>query len=457
MAIPLATSLVLAGISFSASVFVILRIVLPILPPHPLSKRVSPVRLFLLNDAANSPQSEFGLPRFLKLSTADKCHLWLASLDVVTLALLVWQVVDELLSGPKGLAIALDPTSAVRMWVIVTLRQTCLMVIAALVLLHLRMAQPTALGRIHWMVWSPVILLTTTSATIAGLLAGTGVDYLFHALVAYASTISVLATAAFGYLIRTLVIVKRNLAAMDEATNSWPPPEIKTRPSFATEDIDAIKDGSSWITSETGSHKRSVSAWSFSTQQTTTTQSKSQSKSKRPSFLSRSSIPTGIRAKIPPVPALPSSYNSAPSTPAGLDHSDLDPFRRDPPHPDYPRQWFGSQSSWITSIGGSHTTAPEWSLPTTNIDGSSIRYEDSLRSPTPDARTLYSPSPNCFVDARSLSGYGYSPSPTEFPREEKGTAAPIERLRLLDVSYLAAIGWLLIIWLPFVSISFSFH
>ena len=452
MTIPVATSLVLAGISFSASVFVILRIVIPILPPHPLSKRVSPVRSVLFNDAANSPQSEFGLPRFLKLSTGDKCHLWLAGLDIVALVLLVWQVFDESLIGPTGPAVALDPASTMRLWIIVTLRQTCLMVITALILLHLRMAQSMGLGRIHWMVWSPVILLTITSATIAGLLAGRGVDYLFCGLIAYSSTVAILTTAAFGCLIRTLMNVKRNLAALDEATNSWPPPEVKARPSFATEDIDAIKDGASWITSETGSHRNSASAWSFSTQQTTTTQSKSQSKWKRPSILTRSSISAGSRDKVPPVPPLPSSYDSASWSPAIVKNSDPDPFRRNPPHPEHPRQQFGSQSSWLTSTAGLHTTVSEWSLPATKSEGPSIRCEHSLRSPTPDARTLYSPSPVGFVDARSLSGYGYSPSPTEALQEEEGVATLSEVQKLLqDFSYFAVIGWSLLIWLPFVS------
>ncbi len=45
--IPLIPSLALAFFSFLCSAFVILRIVIPILPPHPLSRRVAPVcRLF---------------------------------------------------------------------------------------------------------------------------------------------------------------------------------------------------------------------------------------------------------------------------------------------------------------------------------------------------------------------------------------------------------------------------
>ena len=43
--IPLVPTLALAFLSFTCSVFVILRIVIPILPPHPLSRRVAPVRI----------------------------------------------------------------------------------------------------------------------------------------------------------------------------------------------------------------------------------------------------------------------------------------------------------------------------------------------------------------------------------------------------------------------------
>jgi len=42
--IPFIPTLALAFVSFIASAFVILRIVIPILPPHPLSRRVPPVR-----------------------------------------------------------------------------------------------------------------------------------------------------------------------------------------------------------------------------------------------------------------------------------------------------------------------------------------------------------------------------------------------------------------------------
>lgn len=46
--IPLIPALVLAFLSFLCSAFVILRIIIPILPPHPLSRRVRPVRVLAL-------------------------------------------------------------------------------------------------------------------------------------------------------------------------------------------------------------------------------------------------------------------------------------------------------------------------------------------------------------------------------------------------------------------------
>ena len=42
--LPLVPTLAFAFVSFASSAFVILRIVIPILPPHPLSSRVPPVR-----------------------------------------------------------------------------------------------------------------------------------------------------------------------------------------------------------------------------------------------------------------------------------------------------------------------------------------------------------------------------------------------------------------------------
>ena len=49
--IPLIPTLILALVSFLSSSFVILRVVLPVLPPHPLSRRVAPVSGSLLDQS----------------------------------------------------------------------------------------------------------------------------------------------------------------------------------------------------------------------------------------------------------------------------------------------------------------------------------------------------------------------------------------------------------------------
>lgn len=56
----------LALVSFLFSAFVVLRIVIPVLPPHPLSRRVSPVRPNLLAFSWIEMADDFYLQYFLK-------------------------------------------------------------------------------------------------------------------------------------------------------------------------------------------------------------------------------------------------------------------------------------------------------------------------------------------------------------------------------------------------------
>ncbi|KAF8805129.1 hypothetical protein BYT27DRAFT_7213104 [Phlegmacium glaucopus] len=84
--------------------------------------------------------------------------------------------------------------------------------------------------------------------------------------------------------------------------------------------------------------------------------------------------------QVPPVPPLPSSY--APMLPISANLADADSFRRDlPPLPNHPRAQLGSQSSWLTSSNGSHTTITSWLYPTTH-------YDDTIpTASTPDFQT----------------------------------------------------------------------
>ena len=83
----------------------------------------------------------------------------MASLDLVALAIFVWQAVSEELDGPTNSANATSPAPVVRLWFAMTLRQICLLVVAALTLLHVRMGRSVSFGAKHWMLWSPTLLL----------------------------------------------------------------------------------------------------------------------------------------------------------------------------------------------------------------------------------------------------------------------------------------------------------
>ncbi|KAF5346032.1 hypothetical protein D9757_014278 [Collybiopsis confluens] len=435
--IPFIPALALAFISFCCSAFVILRIVIPILPPHPLSRRVAP--------------SEFGLPNFRSLSAADQSHVWIAALDIIALSIFVWQAVSEYAGGVTGFAAAQEPLPAVRVWFILTLRQTCLLVVSALTLLHVRLGRSVSFGKRHWMLWGPASILILTSTAIAGTLSASGLNSLFIGLVAYSSTIALLSSGAFIGLVATLLIIQRNLKTIAEGPDSWPPVrqmEEQPRPSFATEEIDALRDGASWITSNASSRHDSVSAWSFSTHHTATTSVRGgqpQSGS-HPSLPAKSSYWFGSSSlqvdAIPPVPPLPSPYGPLSPTSASL--AEPDPFGRTPsPQPHYPKErLLGSQKSWLTSSAGSHSTISAWTYPTTRAE--SIR---NASSPNLDTALLPStavassrPVTPALSSAQVLGGYGYNDS-------EKAATSPASGTSL-DISVYRTIGWLLLIWIP---------
>lgn len=363
----------------------------------------------------------------------------------------MWQVVNESTAGPSGYALATDPLSAIRLWIVVTVRQSCLLMISFITLLHVRMAHPVSFGGTQWMLWAPTILLTFTSAAVAGVLAGSGVESLFYGLIAYSSSTALFAAVAFALLIRTLFTIKRNLTAFEEAREPWPPVreiQRKARPSFATEDIDALKDGASWITSETGSQRQSFSAWSVTTHQTaTTTHSRPQS-ANHPSVAPKSTLWFGSNTpgdvQVPPVPPLPSPYGPPALTPDGS--PDLDPFRREVPT-NYRslKARLGSQHSWLSS-DGSQTASTVWSFPVTQETGSvlELKLHDETRVNTPSGLS----------SAQVLGGYGFSPGNTE---AEKGTGSLLSNSEsIAEISAFPVLAWLVTILLPLVSNFFFF-
>lgn len=472
---PLVPTLALTFVSFICSAFVILRILIPILPPHPLSRRVRPVspvdpphsdpivRPKQPTDDLLIQQSEFGLPNYRSISPADKSHLWLACCDLLALIVFTWQAVSEYLGGTAGYAVASDPASAVRLWFAMSLRQTCLLVISGLTLLHVRMGRSVSFGSKHWMLWAPTFLLVATSTALAGVLAATNVHSFFLGLVAYSTTTALFSTAAFSCLVGTLIIIKKNLAALDDIRDPWPPAkegpiEEHRRQSFATEDVNVLKDGSSWITSRASSRCESVSAFSFSTHHThARSHSRANSNASgrmlpHPATTSHPSIPAKSsfwfnpgtpfisQENIPPVPPLPAPYRPRSATSAQI-NDDPDPFKRQVPR-------MGSQSSWLTEPSQYGPSLSNWSFPTTRAP-----------SPPPTAASLPAlgtdllpstavsrPTTPAMASAEVLGGYGYTP---EAAQAEKGFSSfSSSSSGDLDMSVFRTAGWLFMIWVP---------
>ena len=402
--IPLIPALALAFLSFTASAFVILRIIVPILPTHPLNKRASPVsHVFgmVWYVDRHMLQTKFGLPRFHSLSTADKGHIWLAALDLIGLGLFIWQEVAEATGAPLGLAAASDPLSSVRLWIIMSIRQTCLMVIMAIALLHVRLGRPMSFGKFHWLLWVPTMSLVTASTAFAGAFSAARFGTLFIGLTAYTSTVAILTIVAFGCLIRTLYNIKRNLAAIDRGANPWlKQMGEKRRPSFATEEVDAIREGGSWITSNPCSRRNSISAWSFSTHHATIADSHRPNGDPNPS---RGHVPTSAHEQ----------------------HSQ--------------RQRQDSQTSWLTSTNRSHATMSAWSFPATDKDGS----VNSVSTPN-----LHGPMALGNSQVLVRNGLALNTLQTE-----KGLPPlALSPSTIPKVTTGCILGWLITIWLPFVSL-----
>ncbi|KAJ3572268.1 hypothetical protein NP233_g3197 [Leucocoprinus birnbaumii] len=335
---------------------------------------------------------------------------------MVALAIFIWQAVNEARGGPSGFASASDPASSVRLWTVLTIRQTILLVVVGLTLLHVRVGRPISFGGKHWVLWAPSLVLAITSTALSGVLSGAGVNSLFYGIIAYTSTITAVTLIAFSCLVATLFIIKHNLNAINEV-DPWPPVSKmleKPRPSFATEDIDALREGGSCISSNSSSDSRrySVSAWSFS---------------------AHHSANQSVTGYGRPVPPLPSPYSQGISSLA-----DPDQFQRD-----IPRPRLGSQTSWLTSTDGAHTTISAWSYPPTHNAPS--LYAPSTRDCVTPSKMLSRSNTSALGSTQVLGDYSFTPS-----QAEKGVTPGMgSRVMTLDISFTGTVGWFLLILVPY--------
>lgn len=347
-----------------------------------------------------------------------------------------------------------------------TLRPTCLFIVSAITLLHVRSGLPVSYGRKHWILWGPMVILVVTSTAVAAVLSGSGLTTLFAGYIAYSSSVAGLSTIMFSLLVGTLLIIKRNLTIIVEENEPWPPPkpveEKVPRKSFATEDVDRLREGSSWLTPNGSDHHDSISAFSFSSHH---------SHVQHPAIASQPSIPAkssywfgpatpanGIMSQetIPPVPPLPSPYRTSTSPDSPGFENDADPFyRAESPHA--ARERIGSQSSWLTSTSGTRQTLSAWSFPTTHhthLDPALVSAISSTHDLNQELLQTSRPTTPGMSQAQVLGGYGWSPIASD---KEKGLSsfsdvAPTD----VDISFWRIAGWLSSILLPWVRLSSSF-
>ena len=421
----------------------------------------------------------FDEPSTHYLPPADKSYVWLALCDVLAVSLFVWEVFSQWVDSTSGMganATAFRAGSAARLWLALTFRQTCFLVVSALIVIHVRLRKSVSFGRVHWFLWVPLTLLASVSTIAVVLLVGdtkttTSWKRFLVGYIAYSSTIAVLNTAMFGTLVGSLIVIKRSLAHFNQVTaskesksRSFRETVEKPQVSLAVEDIDAIREGSSWITSPASSRRhRSGSLYSHSTTRT-------------PASRSLAASPERERATTLPFPTRPSPgthSSTLPRTPP--------PSRRG----SYAKNDFGlvrhrtqslrtavttaaaltlnSQGSWISSSLGTRPTHSAWSYPSTPHSSSRNRTQSTSRvqsaitsTPTQDMNTS---STRSGVAGRvvggsvrvtvSASNGQYAPSTLQ---AERGTASngATSRSPQIEVSMLRVIAWLAGVWVPLV-------
>src|SRR5258708_6682372 len=297
------------------------------------------------------------------------------------------------------------------------------------------------LGMKDFCVWGPTAPLIILSTACAYGFSAVGIDSFFYGTLAYAGFVAVASTSAFGLLLYYLMQIRRHLAAAALEREEWPPVTRKKRVgSFATEDIVALKDRSSWLTSVRSERTHSISTFSFSTP------------------VSPPNLHNGLPSSesVPPVPGLPQEYKGTLSTP-GIETGSC---RREPPK----RAPCGSEKSWLTdpSIEFSFSSIP----PLSSTGSVHEQFEDvpldhleTNHLSTPITPTAFAPSPRASRGQwcnRSLNG-GVVQQPKAILGGHGPYIGDTEKATLHQSNIVAdnlaswrVFGWFNSIWVPLV-------
>lgn len=370
---------------------------------------------------------------------ADIAHIWLTLFDLISLVVFLAQVFYQYQDDALAFDAATNGSAAARLWISLTARQSCSLVIISISLLYVRLGRPISFGPKHMYLWLPAVGMACTGTIAAALLADAGFTSLFGGVAAYLSVITIISTGFLIFLVATLLQILRNLESDRLALkiDSWPAlDERKRRKSFSTDEIQALKDGSSWITSVEGSIRKSLSAWSFTTNTTNAAKGKHMSRHSFPisvtshtpsSILSDpKAVRTTVIYSVPPVPPLPSPYKSTPPE-----------LLRRGPSPS------GSTNSWLTSLSGTRDTMSSFSFPTTRATSratAASRLTARHKLPTTTTTVVFPVSLHAKSSDETLQKDG----------SELFSLALRGEPRNHHVTFIRILLWSAMLWLPYV-------
>ncbi|KAH9055595.1 hypothetical protein EDB87DRAFT_1762004 [Lactarius vividus] len=405
---------------------------------HPSHCAIYPIPSVPSVDDSFPPPSSRALP------PADKSYIWLALCDISALSVFAWEVFVQWSSSTSsahrdsGAISGIGTTS--RLWLALTLRQTCFLVVSALILIHVRLRKSVSFGAAHWLLWVPLVFLASVSTLVAGIFAATTTSpgHIFRVgYITYSSAVAVLNTVMFGCFVGTLVLIKRSLKSFHKAQSSTE----SAQAALATEEVDAIREGSTWITSTTSSRPDATTTTTSTSHSTTRTWQTSQSAATSPE-------PLRFPFWAPPVTH---AYSSLPQTPLprrdDAPYRDFEPFRRRAQSLRAAALSMSSRNSWITSSFGTHPTLSAWSFPTTLSSHQPPRVEEvegSAVSSTPThnrSPASVRPPPAAVPGARALDDQTEKTQPSSPP-----SSAPSPPV--IDISVLRILAWLAGVWVP---------
>lgn len=342
---------------------------------------------------------------------------------------------------------------------------------------HVRLRRSVSFGYAHWFLWVPLTILASISTVAAVVFAvhdkatTTSRRRFLIAYVAYSSTIAILNTVMFGSLVGNLISIKRSLANFNQVidnkgTKSFGETVEKPQASIPAEDVVAVREGSSWITSPASSRRHpsgSAYSYSHSTTRTRATQNMAASPEQEPGmtfpFSHRSASPRTrpprrsdpyAKTDFGPVRTRTrtrtQSLRAAAATAAALTVS--------------------SQGSWITSSLGTRPTLSAWSYPSTPRSSPRDRTQSasavqSVIASTP-SRDM-SPGTGSAHPSITRVAIGGSTRATDLDSDglhapsalqaERGTTSPVSsgaRSSQIEVSPLRIVAWLTGVWVPLV-------